>query len=59
VRRFFETRSEEEGLALAERLRTPFVVTAEEGGETVAAWAVAVPERAVVRGERVGIGLAR
>jgi hypothetical protein len=34
-------------------------VTAEEGGETVAAWAVAVPERAVVRGERVGIGLAR
>lgn len=36
VRRFFETASEAEGLALAERLRTPFVLTAEEGGADVA-----------------------
>jgi dolichyl-diphosphooligosaccharide--protein glycosyltransferase len=36
VRRFFETASEAEGLALAERLRTPFVLTAEEGGASVA-----------------------
>jgi asparagine N-glycosylation enzyme membrane subunit Stt3 len=35
VRRFFETPSEEEGVGLADRLRTPFVVTAEEGGDAV------------------------
>jgi len=39
VRRFFETPSEQEGLALAERLRTPFVATAEEGGTSVASLA--------------------
>jgi dolichyl-diphosphooligosaccharide--protein glycosyltransferase len=39
VRHFLETPSEQEGLALAGRLRTPFVVTAEEGGTNVASLA--------------------
>ncbi len=33
VLRFFESESEAEALAIAERLRTPFVLSAEEGGE--------------------------